>query len=309
MMSYSKSGRPISTAPSFHNGVDDKKLSDEPVSFQRKYMRTWFHNNYQISDKYVDVSNQRLPPGRAKNSFLRVDDILTGRFEGIVDEWVIQSLVDELETEGVEWQQIKSESVSVYEHEIYIQANNDPLKKFLESVRETESLLDCDQLQKFNPTHIMVFVSHMVELFGAYLFERMIHEVRADKGVVIRMLAHDNYFINHRIKMSDLADNFAYVEDMVVQRLEEIAWYKLDLVNDLYGKVLSVDFSDMMEKLNPIIEQRHRIVHRSKEYLGSDILNLNADQVMTSIRTLIHAVEVIDTRLKTNRINQDSCEA
>lgn len=273
---------------------DDAWLENAPPELQCEAMRLWFLS------RYCDPAEE-TPYMSSEGGYLYIhggpyhaDEELPSRFEGVVDDELIDAVVEDIESGGLyDWAPIHTEPAYDPEFDLQISAREVPYTSFRERLNEVELLANAKIDERHNQLIHQLLYSHLIGALEAYLAESMSYWISTEPGVLERFVRNCNEFRKQKLCVSDIFDRLESLEGEVNNHLQKIVWHRLDMVMPLFCKSLGINKPVISDLMQAII-MRHDIVHRAGRTKGGDVLHIDADtlhQLQANVLSFVNEIE------------------
>lgn len=272
--------------------LDDSWLGEAEEADQINAMRVWF------LARYCDPALE-TPYSSDAGGYIYVDggpydpfDELYGRFDGVVDEEVIQKLADELhDMHYEEWAPTRLTSYNQYE-DVFVDERNQPTQRLearLAQLRSVLALAGDDDAKAMSQNMIYASVISALETF---LWETMVYWVEHSNQVVENLVKSHPTFRDRKISLGTIFDAIKTLKVDVRAHLQHVVWHRWEDVIQLYRHGLGVTLPSVRAFQGPL-QARHDIVHRSGQTEDGQAVNKTEQDIdWLCIEVLRYANEV-----------------
>lgn len=278
---------------SIHIGPDG--LLYEKPDVQKRTIFEWFSDRYENP---IDT----LPYSSGKEGFIYLwggpysaEDVIRSEFDGCVSEEVIDEIIEELESECIEW--AKKPSEDDYDRYYYdvVSANttyHGTLTESLAAIRELASMRIIPELS--NVLYKMLHVN-VITAMETFLSDAFISTVLGDDSLVRAFVESNKDFAERKFTLSEIYTVYENIDDKVKKYLLDLMWHNLPKVEKLYDRTMGIPFADKIQALQKAVATRHDIVHRNgknKHGIESDI---SKEDILSLIEKVIELADHIDS--------------
>jgi hypothetical protein len=227
-------------------------------------MRAWF------LDRYCDPGNETPYDGR-EGGFQFIHggsygpaEVLYERFDGIVDDDLIQEIVDEMHVaHGDQWAPIHYYP-DEYDDDygIFVEERNEPFRKLSERLEQSREVLLLEgNVSAKSLAQKLVFVS-VITAFESFLWETVVYWVDHDEATIVNIITKIEVFCNQEIKLGSIFKKQESLRDDIKQYLQNLVWHNWRSVQPLFTKGLGIEIPSF-KPFEASLVKRHDIVHRS----------------------------------------------
>lgn len=248
--------------------MDYSELKNLRKSKQIEFMEEWFR------DKYEDPV-ESTPYDSGEGGYIWIyggpydaGEELGDEFGQYVDEKLINRLAEHLSDECPYW--TLKDKADFYDEEDYEIGTFGTLR---ESIKNVSDLSNQTIPNELIAKYYALLLANCVSILEAYLFDTFIKKTMDNQENKIKYLHADKSFQEKNIKFCDIYDQYEKIDDMIKDRLFQISWHNLPIVNILYKNTYGLDFDSFLPSMMPFITLRHDIVHRNgKDKEGTDVV-------------------------------------
>ncbi len=280
---------------------DDHWLKTAEPDQQLIAMRAWF------CARFCDPAHETPYNGR-EGGYLFVNggpadpaDELPDRFEGVVDDDLIQQVVDEMHIEvGEQWAPIRLDRPEDYDDYddrfgLDVGGRAEPLMKLRERLRQSRSLLALrgDALAE-QLAEKLVFGAAIGAL-ESFLWETAHYWIENDEAALRDFVTKLPVFSQEPIKLGDLFERQAGLKAHVMGHLQNMVWHRWDKVVPIFRIGLGITLPSM-KPFEPALIKRHDIVHRSghdKDGTPINVTPTEIEELCVRVETFAEAVDAL----------------
>jgi len=192
-------------------------------------------------------------------------DVIPGRFDGIVDDDIIQEVVDEMHAEhGDQWAPVHYGPPDEYDDDygVFVEERNEPFRKLCDRLEQSLEVLNLEGdtlarllAQKF------VFVS-VITAFESFLWETVVYWVDHNEAAVTNIVTRIEAFKNRPMKLGEIFQKYASLKDDIKGHLQNLVWHNWRSVKPLFTLGLGIEIPSF-EPFSASLVKRHDIIHRS----------------------------------------------
>lgn len=228
-------------------------------------MRRWFLERYCDPAMETPYSSDMGGYYYVNGGPYDAHDQLFGRFEGLVDEGLIEAVAEELVSDqGPDWAPTQ---LTYYrpDEDVFVDERNDPTLRMEDRLSDINAVLKLggDAFAEMTARNL-VFAS-VISSLETFLWETLVYWVDHDEGVVRRLITDHPHFRNEDVKLYtilDISDPIGFARTKIRSHMQTTVWHRWDKVASLYQFAFKVRIPSV-EGLTEAIKIRHDIVHRS----------------------------------------------
>lgn len=138
--------------------------------------------------------------------------------------------------------------------------------------------------------------ANVISCMEAYLSDTIISKVLGDEAVKRKFVETSLCFKSQTLKLSEFFQVQANLNNLIVKRLREIIYHKLDVVKPLYRDTLGADLGDI-SSLMKAVEIRHDIVHRNGRDKDGNLRDISKQDVLDLIKEVSDFIQSIEAQL------------
>ena len=240
-------------------------------------MREWFFARYE------DPQNQ-TPYDSEEGQYIFIwggpydpRNELTDRFEGVVDNSVINELAQDLLMEtGDEWAPVHHD----YDDDFLFENSSRelPLHSLVARVAEISNVLALDV--KEHMLNILLQMSHgsLIAALEAYLADTFSYWVQNNELVLRNIVVRNKDFKDRKLELSEIFNRMENIREEVLTYLQDQIWHRLDKIS----RLLIISFEIKVPEINDLmlaVIVRHDIVHRAGKTKDGEEVNLSLQDI------------------------------
>lgn len=288
---------PLEAGNSDHHPFEpnDAWLKDAPEALQLEAMRRWFHARYE------DPANQ-TPYSSHEGGYLFIhggpydpNDVIQKRFEGIVQNCVMEKLISDLWTEiGQQWAPIEDEGRDYGEElSISLERRTDP-RSFLDNrLDQIKSVIavQASPVEK-DLIHQMAH-SALITSLEAYLADTVIYWVRHDKSAMRKFVSGNKDFKARTLTLNQVFDRLEKLDHEIQEYLQSLIWHRLDKIKPMIQVGFDIQLPDIDDLMRQVVV-RHDIVHRAGRTSDGRMVSITDEDVCNlhdAVRKFSNALE------------------
>lgn len=267
---------------------DDAWLRNADRDDQLIAVREWF------LARYCDPAYEPPYNGR-EGGFLFIHggpydpaDILPDRFDGVVEDGVIDEVVADLHSEvGHRWAPINDQYDYDFDERLdfHIQKQDEPLLRLQQRLELAQRALSLDgDATAKNFAEQLVFSSVITSL-EAFLWETADYWVEHDDNVLQRLVTRHDALRNQQFKLADIYEKYDGLRKLVRGHLQHIVWHRWEDVAKVYRAAFDVKLPSV-RALADAVEKRHHIVHRSGYDVDFQPVRVSAGEIAELSKTV-----------------------
>lgn len=290
---------------------DDGWLESAEREEQLIAMRGWF------CVRFCDPAHE-TPYNSREGGFLFVNGgpfnpstELHDRFEGIVDDELIQEVVDELICEvGEEWAPIRSTPPDDYDErfDFHLVDADESLRRVHKRLDECRQVLELEGGTEAVALARRLVFGAVIGVLESFLWELSQHLVDSSEEALRGCVTKLPVIRDQSIKLGEVFDRHDGIRDYVKGYLQNTIWHRWDKVGPIYRDGLGVKLPSM-KVFDEALVKRHDIVHRSghtKDGVEVDITQAEIEALSKAVRKF--ATEVMALAKTKLQEHQDSSE-
>ena len=139
----------------------------------------------------------------------------------------------------------------------------------------------------------------LIGAFEAYLSDTLISKVMRNEDYKRKFVENSLQMQKTKFSLSEFYEIQAELDKMVVERLTEIIYHNLPVVEKLYKAVLNVEFQSY-GKLAKCVLIRHDIVHRNGKDKDGNPVNVTKEVVQTLAQNISDFIKNIEGQIYNN---------
>jgi hypothetical protein len=265
----------------YHLNIEPDEIKNYTAEEQMKIMREWFHENFEDPVEECPYDSREGGYIYIWGGPYDAREELEMEFCGLVNEKIIDTLVDELESKCNEWSAYSyNQHFEDSEDEYMLQKSQDKtsFERFnnnLTTLRQL-ALIEVDDENK--KTMLYMIYTHTITCLEAFLSEYFIEKVLRDDTYLKSFFKNNQEFKERKFTLNDIFTEYNEVRKTALAYLTEITWHKVEKISKLYKDVLEIEFPQDIGSIYRMVGKRHDIVHRcGKTKDGLDIELNNSD--------------------------------
>lgn len=172
-------------------------------------------------------------------------------------------------------------------------------------IRDVLDRLDCLDEQTRKILYRDLY-ANVISCLEAYLSDTIISKVLGDEKIKRKFVENSQSFKIQTLKISEFFQVQANLDKLIVKRLREIIYHKLDIVKPLYRDTLGADLGDI-SSLMKAVEIRNDIVHRNGRDKDGNLRDISKQDVLDLIKEVSDFIQSIEAQLNgyDNPITED----
>lgn len=259
-------------------------------------METWFRSLYE------DPA-ERTPYESREGGYIWIwggpyeaDEVLGEEFAETVDQDVIDSLVDDLNSKCLFW--APTERPGDYDDDLIadISAISDYHANFLDALGDIRQLADTPVDDKAGPCLFRLLYVNVVTTLETYLSDAFTNTVLNSSLLLRRFVETTPDFKKQKLSLADLFTAMDDIEEIAKDHLRQLVWHDLARVKPMYRDVLDVDFPDSTPIFRAV-KTRHDLVHRNGKTKEGEVIPIDKGHVLALAGEAEQFVHEIDTAL------------
>jgi hypothetical protein len=260
----------------YHLNIEPDEIKNHSEEKQIEIMREWFHENFENPVEECPFDSREGGYIYVWGGPYNAKEELEMEFGEYVNEEIIDTLVDELESECNEWSaySYNQHFEEDYEDEYLSQKSQEktPFERFENNLKTLKQLALIEVDDENKKTMLYMIYTHTITCLEAFLSEYFIEKVLSDDTYLKSFFKNNQDFKEKKFTMNDIFTEYNQIRKTALTYLTEITWHKLEKVSMLYKDVLDLEFPKDIGSIYRIVRRRHDIVHRcGKTKDGLDI--------------------------------------
>ena len=213
-------------------------------------------------------------------------DVLGGEFGELIDQEVIDSLADDLDSECLMW-------ASTTRSDDYDVTGVDYHSNFVNALRNLRNLID-GPVEDYIASYLygLLYVN-VVTALETYLSDAFINTVLEDRKLLRRLIETAPEFKKTKLSVSEVFKKLDDIDETAKTHLGQIVWHNLARVERMYREVLDISFPNV-ELISQGIKIRHDLVHRNGKTREGEAILIDKDSVLKLAREVEQLVQEID---------------
>lgn len=185
---------------------------------------------------------------------------------------------------------------SSYDYEDVDEWLVDPSDKYTIFLTHINSVEQLARISLDNETHFHLLVmlhAHVVAAIESYLASTYIRHVVSNPELMRKAIESDPHFNEQKVSISEIFKTVDNIKDIVVKRLKDIIFHRIDVVKPMYKAVFNYDFGDV-KWLFKAVAIRHDCTHRAGFDKDEKKVNVSTDSVLEltqNCRDLCYEIE------------------
>jgi hypothetical protein len=258
-------------------------------------MRRWFLERYCDPAMETPYSSDMGGYFYVNGGPYDAHDQLFSRFEGLVDEGLIEAVADELVSDqGPDWAPTQ---LTYYrpDEDVFVDDRNEPTVRLEGRLGDINAVLGLggDAFAEVTARNL-VFAS-VISSLETFLWETLVYWVDHDEDVVRRLITDHPHFRNEDVKLHtilDISDPIGFARTKIRSHMQTTVWHRWDKVASLYQFAFKIRIPSV-EGFTEAIKIRHDIVHRSGQTVDGVEHAVTVDAISTlSAQVLAFANEM-----------------
>ena len=224
------------------------------------------------------------------------NEVLTDEFSDIVDQDLIDSLVDDMNSECLVW--APTERLDDYDDDFIadIAAISDYHANFLEGLSDIRRLAETPVDDETAQCLFRLLYVNVVTVLETYLSDAFTNTVLNDSALLRKFIETTPDFKKQKLSLSDVFNAIDELDDTAKEYLREIVWHNIRRVKPMYRDVLNVEFPDSRPTFRAI-KVRHDLVHRNGKTKDGEPIQIDKGHVLALAREADDFVRQIDVDL------------
>lgn len=262
-----------------------------PVDFDDAWLRHADRDDQLIAIKewflarYCDPACETPYNGR-EGGFLFINggpydpaDVLPVRFEGVVEDCVIDDVVVDLHREvGDRWAPIKGEFDYEEHLDFNIHKQDEPLLRLQQRLEHAQRILSLSGDATAKSFAEQLVFSSVIASLEAFLWETADYWVENDDDVLKRLVTKHDALRNQEFKLADIFEKYRGLRRHVRGYLQHIVWHRWEDVAKVYRAAFDIKMPNV-SALTDAVEKRHHIVHRCGYDLNQQPVYVSAEEI------------------------------
>lgn len=273
---------------------DDKWLQGAEPEIRLALMRTWF------ATRFWDPAND-TPYSSEEGGYLFIHggpydagEELRERFGHLCSDCEIQSVIDELESDGViEWAPVHTEPDYDAVFEFEPNRRSDPFQFFEQRLNEVDALASAEIDHERRPLLRQLMYSSLIAALEAYLADTMSYWVSVDQRVFRRFVSSCEEFQHQKLTLAQIFERMDALEDEVERYLQQLVWHRLDKVVPILADSLGIKKLPIAQLMSHILV-RHDIIHRggrTKDGHGVNVSDAKLKELRGDVVSFVNEIE------------------
>jgi hypothetical protein len=277
---------------------DNNWLKSASPEDQKIAVKTWFLNRYcdpametpyNHEDGYIYINGGPYDPAEE----------ISNRFEGLIDEQLINEVVRELYLEGGdEWAPISYERDDDYDYRFSLALHEagEPLRRLQERLQQASQVLELQ-----GDSEAMLMAERLV--FGAaittlesFLWETADYWVESDEGILRNFVTKIPALRDQTILLGDIFERHSGLKEFVKGYLQNVMWHNWKKVGPIYKDGLGVEIGSI-KIIDESLVKRHDIIHRSGNDKNGNPISVSKDEISLLHKTIEGLAKRIDAQL------------
>jgi len=266
----------------YHLNIEPDKLKNYSDEEQMAIMREWFHENFEDPAEECPYDSREGGYIYIWGGPYDAREELEMEFGEYVNIKIIDALVDELESQCIEWSAYSyNQHFENIEDEYLSPGHQDketPLKRFENNLSTLKSIAQIEIDDNNKKTMLYMIYTHTITCLEAFLSEYFIERILGDDELLQRFYKNFNDFKYQKFPLNEIFTIYKDRLNIAYNYLNDIVWHKIEKVSKLYKNVFEIEFPKDIGSLYRFVNIRHDIIHRcGKTKDGDDVLLNNTD--------------------------------
>jgi hypothetical protein len=266
----------------YHLNIEPDEIKNYSDEEQIEIMREWFHENFEDPVEECPYDSREGGYIFIWGGPYDAKEELNMEFGEYIDEKIINSLVDELESKCIEWSAY-SYNQQFYDLEdeylsIYNQNYETPSERFEKNIKTLKELALIGLDDKNKKTMLYMIYTHTITCLESFLSEFFIGKIFENEAYFQNFFENFHDFKDQKFSLNEIFAIYNDAKKIALKYLTEIVWHKIERISKLYKDVLDIEFPKDIGSIYRIVDTRHDIVHRcGKTKDGKDVLLSESD--------------------------------
>lgn len=151
--------------------------------------------------------------------------------------------------------------------------------------------------ENYNKSFLRLAFSSIIASLEAYLADYFYDAVMETEQTMDKLFANSEEFQKKKFTIKEVLEFQATKRAKAKRYIQNTIWHRLNVVEGLYSKVLSVSFdNELIEKIRLYISIRHDIVHRNGRDKDGRLQEITEDKIISCISNVQRLVENIERK-------------
>ena len=283
---HTSDGRPISPErlPLL---TDDEQLAA---------MERWFRERYEDPVERTPYDSEEGDYIWIWGGPYEAREVLGDEFGAIVNQDLIDSLAQALDSDCTEWAPIESEDDYADELVADIAAIPDYHANFLYGIDDVRKLAKAGVDSETAPCLFRLLYINVITVLETFLSDAFTNILLSDADLRRKLIENTPEFRKQKLSVSDIFKAVDDVDKTVKEYLSRIVWHNLARVSRMYRDVLNVQFPELAPMYRAI-KMRHDLVHRNGKTKDGEPILIDRGHVLSLARGAEDFVKLIDLEL------------
>lgn len=263
---------------------------------QKEIMREWFFSKYENPAESCPYDGREGGYQYIYGGPYYAEDILNDEFINVFSEDVINELVDELNSECIEWSAIPtSDWYSDYEYMV-----KDAYQNFIDHIAQINKLTNIDigtDSELKNSFFKMIFVS-VITSMETYLKDTFIIKLFGSDTYINNLLQNNAGINEKKYSLKKIKEDSDFLNNKIKEYLSSIMWHNLKKVSGLYKEAFDTTLC-LNKNLIDAVEKRHDIVHRNGKTKDDIEFKISKEDVINLKNSVSIFVKTIENSFNT----------
>lgn len=283
---------------------DDFWLESASEEDQKIAMRAWFHA------RYCDPAHETpYDSGEGGYQFIwggpyDPADVLPERFDGFVEEEIIQEIIEEMYAEvGDQWAPINYGPPDDYDErfDLQLQTRREALDRLKERLQHARLVLTLEGDVMAKRLAMNLVFGAAVAALEAFLWETVDYCVEHEEDAMRNIVTNIQALKDQPLKLGEIFDRYDKLKEVVKGYLQNLVWHRWDKVAPLFKMGLNIQ-PPSFKPFEEALVKRHDIVHRS----GHDKSGNPITVTLEEIDVLCNKVEVFAAEIEKKLLERDA---
>ena len=260
-------------------------------------MERWFR------ERYEDPA-ERTPYDSEEGGYIWIwggpyeaHEVLGDEFGAIVNQDLLDSLVQALDSDCTEWAPTESDDDYADGLVTDIAAISDYHANFLYAINDVRTLADAGVDSEIASCLFRLLYINVITVIETFLSDAFSNTVLSDAGLRRKLIENTPEFRKQKLSVSDIFKAVDDVDKTVKEYLSRIVWHNLARVSRMYRDVLNVQFPESTPMYRAI-KIRHDLVHRNGKTKDGEPIPIDRGHVLSLAREAEDFVKPIDLELR-----------
>ncbi len=277
--------------------ISKDALSAADRETQLDVMETWFRQHFE------DPA-ERTPYESAEGGYIWIwggpydaREQLEGEFSGVVPDYLIEQLTDDLEGECWEW--APTHSAEDYDHYLVedIARITQYHHNFTVAILDIEKLLKTEVDDTVASCFWRILFVNVITALETYLSDAFINTVVNKPELMRRFIETALAFPNEKVPLSEVFNEVEKIEQKARRYLIDVVWHNLGRIKPMYRETFGIEFPSDSGEIFRAILIRHDIVHRNGKTKDGKEIHISPTDITGLIGVVEKFVQQIDTQL------------